>query len=163
MKSHIAAVAFVIVCLAAWGASQVLRAQATTPQPGPLPSPQSRTVWAGVYTEEQAKRGASLYSGVCSRCHGDKLKGSETVPALTGIDFATDWEGQTLDDVFKKIRRSMPKNQPERINRQQKVDVMAYILSFNRFPSGKTELEPDTDLLKLILFQSANPDTKKGN
>jgi mono/diheme cytochrome c family protein len=161
MKSYIGACVFVVV--AAWGVSHTLRAQASSPQPEPLPSRRSRTVWAGVYTEEQAKRGASIYSGVCSRCHGDKLKGNATVPALTGSDFDNDWEGQTLDDIFKKIRRSMPKYQPDRLNQQQKVDVMAYILSFNRFPSGKGELEPDTDLLKLILFQSANPDAKKGN
>jgi S-disulfanyl-L-cysteine oxidoreductase SoxD len=161
MKTHIAGVAFVV--LAAWGASGVLGAQTSSPQPGALPSPQPRTVWAGVYTEEQARRGASLFSGVCSRCHGDKLKGNETVPALSGSDFATDWEGQTLNDIFSKIRRSMPKNQPDRLNQQQKVDAMAYILSFNKFPSGKEELQPDTELLKLILFQSADPDARKGN
>ena len=164
MKNHIAAVAFVVAFLAAWGASHTaVHPQASSPQPGSSPSLRSRTVWAGVYTEEQAKRGASIYSGVCSRCHGDKLKGSESVPALSGSDFATDWEGQTLDDIFKKIRRSMPKYDPDRLNQQQKVDVMAYILSFNKFPSGKAELQPDTDLLRLILFQSANPDSKKGN
>jgi mono/diheme cytochrome c family protein len=161
MKNHIAAVAFLAVFVAAWGASHALRAQASNPQP--MPSARSRTVWAGVYTEEQAKRGASIYSGVCSHCHGEKLKGNEAVPALSGSDFDTDWEGQTLNDIFSKIRRSMPKNQPERLNQQQKVDVMAYILSFNKFPSGQGELEPDTDLLKLILFQSANPDAKKDN
>ena len=30
----------------------------------------SKSVWDGVYTEEQAKRGAPLYSEHCASCHG---------------------------------------------------------------------------------------------
>jgi S-disulfanyl-L-cysteine oxidoreductase SoxD len=166
MKNQIAAVAVVVFVLAAWGASHAgLLAQTASPQPTPAPSPSPgpRSVRDGVFSEDQAKRGASIYSGVCSQCHGEKLKGNEAIPALSGSDFDTDWEGQTLDDIFRKIRRSMPKNQPERLSQQQKIDVMAYILSFNKFPSGKTDLPPDNELLKLIRYQSANPDAKKGN
>lgn len=158
MKKHIAAGALVVVFLAAWGASHTaLRAQRSSPQPTPTPSPGPRSVWDGVYSEDQAKRGGSLYYGECASCHGDKLKGNESTPALTGSDFASDWEGQTLGDLFKKIRRTMPQNEPGRLNQQQDADVLAYILSFNKFPSGKAELPPDNELLKLILFQAANP------
>ena len=30
----------------------------------------SRSVWDGVYTDEQAKRGQTLYGKECSSCHG---------------------------------------------------------------------------------------------
>jgi mono/diheme cytochrome c family protein len=164
MKNQIATYAFAVVFLAAWGASSAaLRGQTSSPQPTPAPSTGPRSVWDGVYSEDQAKRGGSLYYGECASCHGDNLKGNESSPALTGSDFAADWDGQTLGDLFKKIRRTMPKNEPGRLNQQQDADVLAYILSFNKFPSGKTELPPDNELLKLIRYQSDNPDTKKGN
>jgi mono/diheme cytochrome c family protein len=159
MKNHTAAIALVL--LAAWGASYIaLRAQTASPQPTPAPSPAPRSVWDGVYSEDQAKRGGSLYYGECSACHADNLKGNDSTPALTGSDFAADWEGQTLGDMFKKIRRTMPKNEAGRLNPQQDADVLAYILSFNKFPSGKAELPPENDVLNLIRFQSAKPETK---
>ena len=36
---------------------------------------QSTTVWDGVYTAEQAKRGAALYADNCASCHGLALGG----------------------------------------------------------------------------------------
>ena len=30
-----------------------------------------RTVWDGVYTEDQAERGRNAYLASCARCHGD--------------------------------------------------------------------------------------------
>lgn len=45
---------------------------------------ESRSVWDGVYTEEQAKRGETVYGKECSSCHGDLLTGGESAPALTG-------------------------------------------------------------------------------
>jgi cytochrome c5 len=36
----------------------------------------SRSVWDGVYSEEQAKRGAALYGRECARCHGTDLTGA---------------------------------------------------------------------------------------
>ena len=48
----------------------------------------SRSVWDGVYTDEQAKRGAPLYSQYCASCHGAELTGGEMAPALVGSDFS---------------------------------------------------------------------------
>jgi mono/diheme cytochrome c family protein len=36
-----------------------------------------RTIWDGVYSEEQAKRGEQLYGEHCARCHGEGLGGVE--------------------------------------------------------------------------------------
>ena len=66
MKVKIAAVA--IIGLAAVGTLYSgLRAQ-------DAPSG-SRSVWDGVYTQEQAERGHSLYNRHCASCHGDELAG----------------------------------------------------------------------------------------
>jgi cytochrome c len=138
-----------------------LRPQAANPQTPPSATPEQRSVWDGVYSEEQAKRGESLYSRECSFCHGNKLKGSDTTPPLSGSDFAADWDGRTVGDLFKKIRLTMPQGEPDRLNQQQDADVLAYILSFNKFPSGKAELPAETEPLKLIRFQAAKPGEKE--
>jgi mono/diheme cytochrome c family protein len=146
-----------VVTSAAWGASGQ---QTAAPQPTPAAPSDQRSVWDGVYSDEQAKRGESVYSAECASCHGPKLKGNESAPSLTGNDFSDEWNGQTLGDLFKKIRRTMPQNEPGRLNPKQGADVLAYILSFNKFPSGKEELPSEAEPLKLIRFQAAKPGEK---
>src|SRR6267378_2727448 len=72
----------------------------------------ARSVWDGVYTDEQAKRGAPLYSEYCSSCHGPTMSGSEVFPALVGGEFMSHWDGLPLGDFFERIRASMPQNAP---------------------------------------------------
>src|SRR5215510_7756892 len=72
----------------------------------------SRSVWDGVYTEEQAKRGAALYGRECASCHGTDLTGADEVPALSGPAFLANWDGLTLGDLSERVRRSMPPNKP---------------------------------------------------
>jgi mono/diheme cytochrome c family protein len=54
-----------------------------------------RSVWHGVYTEAQQKRGEPFYVRECSTCHGETLKGGEGTPALTGAEFLDRWNGRT--------------------------------------------------------------------
>jgi mono/diheme cytochrome c family protein len=128
-----------------------------SPQAAPALSPEQRSIWDGVYSEQQARRGESLYARECSLCHGAKLKGNDSTPPLSGSDFAADWDGRTVGDLFKKIRLTMPQGEPDRLNPQQDADILAYILSFNKFPTGKVDLPAETEPLKLIRFQSAKP------
>src|SRR5512133_686652 len=101
---------------------------------------QARSVWDGAYTEEQAKRGEALYRKNCAACHGSMLTGGETASALTGGAFLSNWNGLPMDDLFERIRRSMPQDRPGKLSRQVNVDILAYLLSFNKFPTGKAEL-----------------------
>ena len=120
----------------------------------------SRSVWDGVYTQEQADRGHSLYNQHCSSCHGDTLAGGDVPPPLAGPDFLSNWNGLTVGDLFERIRRSMPQDDPGRLSRQKNADVLAYIFSFNKFPAGKTELAHDTEVLKQIRIEATKPDSK---
>ena len=53
--------------------------------------PEERTVWNGVFTEEQAARGAITYAITCARCHGAELEGGNMqVKALAGEQFWRD-------------------------------------------------------------------------
>jgi len=124
-------------------------------------SPDSRSVWDGVYTDEQAKRGEPVYHKECAPCHGDSLAGGESAPPLTGGAFLANWNGLTLGDLFDRIRKTMPQNAPGKLTRQQNADVLAFALSVNKFPAGKTELSRQTEFLKEIRFESSKPEPKK--
>ena len=115
------------------------------------------SIWQGVYTEEQSKRGQPAYKKHCASCHGEQLTGGEDSPPLTGAAFLATWNGLTLGDLFERIRTTMPQDHPGRLSRQQNADILAYVLSVNQFPAGQTELPPDTDRLKQIRFQAKNP------
>src|ERR1700680_4708050 len=110
----------------------------------------SRSVWDGVYTQEQAQRGQSSYNQYCMACHGGSLSGGEQAPPLAGGEFLSNWNGLTVGDLFERIRTSMPLNNPQSLHRDTNALILAYILSVNRFPAGKTELSSRTEVLKLI-------------
>jgi cytochrome c len=117
----------------------------------------SRSVWDGVYTSEQAKRGATLYAAECASCHGSALNGGESAPPLTGGEFFSNWNGLTVGDLFERIRVSMPADHPGKLTREQDAEILAFMLSMNQFPAGKTELDHRTEVLKQIQFEAAKP------
>lgn len=121
---------------------------------------ESRSVWDGVYTEEQAKRGEEVYKKQCAACHGAELTGGESAPPLTGGAFQANWNGLTLGDLFDRIRKTMPQSKPGSLTRQQGADVLAFMLSINKFPAGKTELYRQTEMLKEIRFETKRPADK---
>jgi len=116
-----------------------------------------RSVWAGVYTSEQAMRGEPLYSRSCGSCHGSALEGGEMAPALSGGPFNANWNGLTLGDLLERIRISMPQNSPASLPRQAYVDILAFMLRSGSFPEGQSELPRETELLKQITFESTRP------
>ena len=116
---------------------------------------QERTVWDGVYTDEQATRGEALYGEHCARCHGATLQGNgEGAQPLTGATFKSTWNGVSVGAMFDRVRLSMPQDKPGTMTRQQVADLLAFILRANKFPAGKTELARQTDLLNAITFQA---------
>jgi cytochrome c len=126
------------------------------------PGQGSRSVWDGVYNQAQADRGNALYSHECASCHGDNLMGkeSENSPALTGERFTSQWDGRTVGDMFRKILRKMPQDDPGTLSPQQSVDLVAFLLSFNKFPAGKAELPPQNDVLAGIRFDQKKIEQK---
>ena len=117
----------------------------------------TRSVWDGVYTDDQAKRGEGFYAKECASCHGTELTGGEAAPPLAGDAFFANWNGLTLGDLFERIRISMPQNAPGSLSRQENADILAFILKVNQFPSGKSELDRQTEILKQIKFESTKP------
>lgn len=120
----------------------------------------TRSVWDGVYTEDQSKNGQALYNSECASCHGDQLNGGEMAPPLAGGEFMSNWNGLTVGDLFERIRTGMPPGTPSKVGRDAKVAIVAYILQYNKFPSGKTELPSLTEAMKQIKLESNKPDKK---
>lgn len=116
-------------------------------------APAARTVWDGVYTDAQAERGAAVYKSACSECHGADLAGDGFAPALTGSEFAGNWNELSVGDLFERIRISMPPTGPSTVTPAQKADIVAHMMKFNKYPAGTTELESKTDVLKLIKIE----------
>lgn len=117
----------------------------------------TRSVWDGVYSQEQADRGKALYARECASCHGAELSGGEEAPPLTGAAFLADWNGLTLGDLFERIRVSMPEGKPGSLSRQTNADILAYLLAANQFPAGKSDLPTGAEFLRQIRFETERP------
>lgn len=121
-----------------------------------------RSVWDGVYTDQQAQRGEPMYREHCADCHGEDLEGDAEAPPLSGSAFQTNWDGLPLGGLFQRIRRDMPLNREVgKLGAAASADILAYMLKINRFPSGHTELSTAGEVLNQIRFESAKPGSKR--
>jgi cytochrome c553 len=118
----------------------------------------SHSIWDGVYTAEQASRGAAGYTTHCALCHGESLAGNGAdIPALAGMSFLYNWDGLGLDALFDSIHTTMPQSNPGSLSVSEVADITAYLLSVNQVPPGSTELPADTQSLQKIQFVAKKP------
>ena len=89
-----------------------------------------KTINDGIYTEAQAEAGEALYEQHCLTCHDKKY----FRPVLKT------WSGQPLGILYTMMSASMPQSNPGSLPRRDYVDILAYILSLNRYPAGDSEL-----------------------
>ena len=106
------------------------------------------TTLDGVYTEEQAARGAEVIEAVCRECHDDE----EFVGA-----FIRSWAGASVAALFDDIYSLMPEDQPGSLPVQQYADVIAYILQLNGLPPGEVELGAARESLERVLIEANRP------
>jgi mono/diheme cytochrome c family protein len=111
------------------------------------------SVWDGIYTDGQAARGEPVYRKNCISCHGEELEGKGQNPPLSGSDFTTNWNGMTVGDLFEKMQVSMPADRPGKLSKEENAEMLAYILKFNKFPTGAKELPASADALSGIRFE----------
>jgi mono/diheme cytochrome c family protein len=109
------------------------------------------SIWSGVFTAAQAKRGNDAYQASCSGCHGSDLRATDAEAVdLTGPPFRAKWNGKTLEERFETIRDTMPLGNANTLGDKTYMDILAFILQFNDFPAGNRELVPET--AKVIVF-----------
>ena len=110
----------------------------------------AKTTNDGVFTDAQVKRGGEVYQQQCAACHDAQLTGSGTAPALSGTDFSANWKDETVGSLFERIRATMPADNPGSLQRPQVAELVAFILNFNKYPAGPSELATDSETLKAI-------------
>jgi quinoprotein glucose dehydrogenase len=127
----------------------LLLAATTAPSTAP-----SRSTWDGVFSKAQADRGKSAYNSLCARCHGDTMLGNDDAPQLVDKEFLSKWEGKTLGALIDYTQKEMPTDGPGKISRRQCTDIIAYVLSFNSFPAGQSELASESEAQHAITIKS---------
>lgn len=113
----------------------------------------TRSVQSGVFTAEQAQRGAQVFEDACKKCHQPEEYGD-------GI-YMEGWSGQLASDMIDQLRSTMPQDNPGSLKRMDYVDLAAYLFELNALPTGEAEM--DTDNTKSILIEgpygsSSDPD-----
>jgi mono/diheme cytochrome c family protein len=103
-----------------------------------------RTINDAVYTKAQAEAGERLYAEHCLTCHDKKY----FRPVLKA------WEGQPLAVLYTVMSVSMPESNPGALPRKDYVDILAYILSLNRYPAGESELDYKDGILDDIVISA---------
>ena len=101
-----------------------------------------RPLTSGVYSAKQVERGEGVYKTSCQSCHAKT--------EYTGDKFKVAWVSKTAFDIFNQVRTEMPEDNPGSLERQEYVDVIAYIFSLNAYPAGPNDLPGDDDGLKKI-------------
>jgi len=115
----------------------------------------SRSAWAGVFNDAQVERGRTAYNAQCARCHGETLGGGENSPALVDDVFFNIWGGKSVGALVEYTRTTMPSDGPGKISRKRCIDIAAYVLSANGFPTGGHELPTELDALDQITITRA--------
>ena len=103
-----------------------------------------RSVNDGVYTADQAARGARVFRDRCASCH--------TTEPFTGPAFYTTWPGP-LDGLFELMRATVPDDNPGTMAPAAYADVIAYFLSLNGYPAGAEPLGHTAESLAGIVLE----------
>lgn len=117
-------------------------------------------IWDGAYTAAQAEKGKVAYGTHCVTCHGSDDRGGRA-PALSGELFWTHWETKTVDELFHKVRDTMPRSgggfESSPVSEKDKLDIVAHVLQRNGFPAGSRELTADPLLATLEIIPQGGP------
>lgn len=93
-----------------------------------------------LYTDAQAQMGVDPYETHCAMCHGANMEGAQGA-TLLGPTFTSHYE--TIGALMQFIVQNMPKDNPGSLSHEDYVDVLAYILLKNGWPSGTQALTFD--------------------
>jgi cytochrome c len=119
------------------------------------------SIWDGVYSTDQARRGEQAYKMACGYCHKDDLSGgflddgvgraaALAGPQAFGSSFANRWKDQTVGDFVYVIASTMPKDAPTSLSLDSYVDIATYLFEKNGVPAGKADLAADVAGLREI-------------
>jgi len=123
---------------------------------------EKRSVWDGVYSEEQAARGKDEYEYNCGNCHIHDLSGDsiKDVPALAGPDFMAKWAGKSVKELLDYMATNMPQDSRGTLGAKTYADIAAYVLKVNTFPAGAEALADSPRLASTIVEREKGEKSK---
>ena len=127
--------------------SAPLAAQANGPTP-----PQRSAATHGAYSESQATDGEMVYKKVCASCH--------ELSFHTGEEFRMNWFSQTVWDLFKILKTTMPEDNIGGLTDDEYTRVIAYVFKLNGFPASTDSLKADSLEMRKIRI-GPMPDSTK--
>lgn len=102
---------------------------------------EDKTISDGVFTQTQADSGKLVYDSSCKNCHNMRFY----------RDLLKSWDGQPLLYLWENIMGTMPADNPGSLMLDEYTDVIAYILSENKFPAGEHTLDPDNGMESITI------------
>ena len=123
------------------------------------PTGEVRSIWDGVYTEEQAQLGATVFPGPCGLCHGRRHNGAPAdqdmlpAPPLARERFLRVWDGRSLGALLSYTRATMPQSNPGFLSDEEYVGIIAHMLATSGAPAGDMELPADVNALGHIIIE----------
>ena len=117
------------------------------------------SVWSGVYTAAQNKRGEEIHASVCVMCHGHQLNGAgqpemPPSPAIARGNLLRKWSGSNVAALFYYVRQTMPPDAPGTLTDQQAADAIAHMFAVTGMPAGVRELSADPKALANIVIEA---------
>ncbi|NKF24117.1 c-type cytochrome [Solimonas marina] len=110
-----------------------------------------------LFSPQQAATGKMAFRTNCAICHGPELEG-RAGPPLKGPTFANPDANFHVGDIFKIVAENMPAPAPGTLPKDDYVNIMAYILQENGYPSGSKALSFDDAMnSKVPLIYHAEP------
>jgi S-disulfanyl-L-cysteine oxidoreductase SoxD len=95
------------------------------PATAAAPAPSAAAVPA-----EQAQRGENAFLASCTACHSSN--------EFNDTAFQTRWRNRTARDLFDLMSATMPEDAPNSLPQERYVEIVAYLLTLNGFPTSGT-------------------------
>ena len=115
----------------------------TSALPPPSPDTQvSSEASPGLFSATQAARGLRSYGESCSECH--------SLSDFRGTDFEWNWRRRTAWDFYQEVAQSMPEDKPGKLSPSTYTDIVAYVLSLNRYQIGSEDLVATEEAMAAI-------------
>lgn len=121
--------------------------------PSPTPAIGLVAEIPGFFSAEQAERGRVSYRQACSECHA--------LSEFRGADFEWTWRRQTAWNLYSEISANMPEDRPGELGAETYADIVAYLLSRNRYQIGSADLPPTEEALAAIELGAGARKTKE--
>src|SRR5476649_280548 len=93
----------------------------------------------GPFTDAQAQAGQAAYTRNCASCHE-----SGEAPVLAGEGFLRVWGNRTTQNLFARIKDTMPLDNPGSLSEDTAVSIVAYLLKNNGATAGTAAFTPAT-------------------